>query len=160
MNIRKLHFQWVLPSIVVLSTSALSQDEVFIVPSGSPFSQTVSENPDITRFYGTTELSGSFEFAWDIRDSEPLYLELKFYPNEQSQKKLPYMVGTAPPTELVVFDADIALPKLLSPELTQEIRGKSLLQKRGEATIRVKNLFTAVDCDHRAYVVTFDGVIE
>lgn len=90
-----------------------------------------------------------------MRDDEPVYLEMSLHLDEKSRSLLPYIVGEEPASEVLVHNITGAMDMLLEPGLVLKIRNKQVVSVRGTAEILVKDLFTAVDCNQRAYVVSF-----
>lgn len=148
-------------SILILISVSVQAEDTFNIPSSSSL-KLIEVGPsrgDLATFNGEAILSGKYVIGWKIIDEEPYQLEARLFLNEESQAQLPHEDSKPQVKELSLAHSDQVAGLLLSEVQSEKLLAKEIITISGEATIRINNFASGIDCDQRWYMANLIEVI-
>jgi len=137
-------------SAVAADTVALPRDSQLQV------SEIGQESGGIIRFSGAIAFEGQFVLERPLIDGEASEVSARIIVSKETSSFFPVVEG-ASPEQLNVLNPEILLETLASESTRKALNDAELLEFVGRGAFRVSGLYTAVDCNHRAWVVQVDS---
>jgi hypothetical protein len=142
--------------IVLLSSSPCFSEDKYVLPENSSWTPVkIGTYGSPSEFSGVIEFKGSFHITWSDHPEYPEYI-VAFYPNEPLSGLIPIFTEIKAPKAVTFAKPDSVAAKLVpNKQMLADLKHGSIPSITGDAVIIASNLFSAIDCNHRTYILDF-----
>jgi hypothetical protein len=106
-----------------------------------------------SEFTGTVEATGNYSITWEYHPEFSSY-QISFNPKLEAEELIPIFTNSPVPKVVTFANKNDAFEILVKDKsLLEKLKTGELSAITGEATIVFENLFSAVDCNYRSYIV-------